>query len=391
MNFSNNFNIAIVVHESITPSGPGHNLRDFCLTNYTGTVLFIAHPLLYINECYSQSSRKELYLDSVSIKSSTAPHIRLPESFLYIKDVLYSLYWVISSNKKFDLYIGLDPLNALAGILLKLFGFTKKNIYYSIDYFPERFSNKIMNFIYHLLDKICVFLCDETWNVSSAMKKAREKNGMKSDAFRRQYHVPIGIWFNKAKKVPKHLIDINKLVFIGHLVDFMGVDLPIRSLTKLRKKFPNIHLEIIGGGEAELYLKKLVDKLKIKEIVTFHGWIKTEVEREHLLRDGAIGLATFNTLILDEKVQNADPIKIKEYTQYGMPVIVTDAISTNKDITKKRAGVVINYTIESFINAVSILLSSSKRYNEYRENARSYAKEYDWNIIFKKNLNRILS
>lgn len=389
MKLRKNYNVVIAVHESITPSGPGHNLRDYCVSKYSGTVLFIAHPLLYIKECYDHSSRYELISDK-SKKSITSIHIRLPEPLLYIKDVLFSIYWVLLSRKKYDVYIGLDPLNAIAGIFLSLIGVTKKVVYYSIDYFPNRFSNRVMNSIYHTLDKICVYYSDETWNASKSMKQARAKKGMVGHSFERQYHVPMGIWYNKVKRVNTDEVSKMKLIFIGHLVDFMGVDLPILSLKNLKKRFPQLHIHIIGGGEAELHLKEIVKNNNLIDRVTFHGWIKTEKEREELLRDGGIGLATFNTLILDDKVKNADPIKIKEYTQYGMPVIATDAISTKNEISKIKAGIIIKYNTKSFVKAVELLLSSQKNYILYRKNALTFAKKYDWNTIFQKNMSRII-
>lgn len=379
----------VVVHESITPSGPGHNLREYLQHSYGATVLFIAHPLLYIKECYAHSSYKEINGQN-SLKRTTAPHFVLPEPLLYIKDVVYSFFWTLFSGRKYELYVGLDPLNALPGILLSWLGRVDKTVYYSIDYFPNRFANPLMNTLYHSLDTFCVGFCDETWNASGQMKQARSKNGMNGKRYERQFHVPMGIWFHKAKRLPEKKVKMMKLLFIGHLVDFMGVDLPIRALPELIKKFPKIHLDIIGGGEAEDSLKKLVSELQLSKSVTFHGWVKTESERERLLADGAIGLATFNTEILDDKVKNADPIKIKEYTQYGMPVIVTDAISSKKDIIQKKAGIVIPYSTTHFIQAVTTLLSNKNTYQKYRAQALNFSKSYDWNAIFDKNLPRLI-
>jgi glycosyltransferase involved in cell wall biosynthesis len=267
-------------------------------------------------------------------------------------------------------------------------GKTKKVVYFAIDHFPQRFANPIINRIYHFIDKICVKYADEVWNASLQMEKSRIKNGINNS--KKQYTVPMGIWFNQAQRISNNEINRFKLVYIGHLIDFMGIDLVIRCLPKLIRIFPKIHLEIIGNGVEEENLKTLVNKLKLGTKVKFYGLITDPKVKEKLLQKGGVGLATFNTTILDDKVKNADPIKMKEYTQYGMPIIVSDAISTKHDIQKYRPGIVITYSEKSFIKAVTTILKNKKIYDKYRSNALKYAQKYDWYNIYYPNVIRVL-
>ncbi|MEK6878812.1 MAG: hypothetical protein AABY22_04355, partial [Nanoarchaeota archaeon] len=209
--------IVIAVHEGM-PVGSAHDLRRFFLESKIEKLLFIAHPLTFENEFYKNSSRYELYQHGQIINKRKSFHWRLPDIFLYIKDFFYTLLWSTKCDKKFDLFIGIDPLNALAGIILRTFGRTNKVIYYTIDYFTPRFGNKILNTIYHSIDKFCVRFCDETWNLSSAMEKKRETyNNMPINLYNRQYTVPIGVWFYRAKRKPFNKINKKKIIFTGHL------------------------------------------------------------------------------------------------------------------------------------------------------------------------------
>src|SRR3989344_8307597 len=61
----------------------------------------------------------------------------------------------ISLQFKPDLFIGIDPLNALAGIILRKLHLIKKTIFYCVDYTPTRFHNKFVNSIYLWCDRIC--------------------------------------------------------------------------------------------------------------------------------------------------------------------------------------------------------------------------------------------
>lgn len=375
-------NYIISFHEAI-PVGPAYDLRKFLFLQGSKKLLFISHPLLYNKEVHKNSSWYEYYEDGNLRKKDGALHWKLPEAFLYIKDFLYTLFWSRQLFGKCNIFVGLDPLNALAGLLFKMFGKVEKVIYYSIDYFPIRFKNKLLNSLYHLIDRICVKFCDETWNVSPNMAKSRGYED-------RQYTVPIGIWFNRTKRLPFSQINKKKLVFIG-LVDITsGVELAIRAVPKILVKVPGVKLEIVGSGPEEENLKKLAKELNIENHVKFYGWVIDRVKVEKILSDGAVGLVLFNTKIFKEEVKNADPMKLKDYMVFGMPIISTDAISTKDGIRKARAGIIIKYDIEEFTNAVIKLLMEQSLLNQYRENALDYVKKFDIENIYRENIKRII-
>lgn len=303
-----------------------------------------------------------------------------------------TLKWSLTAKGSVDAFIGIDNINALSGLFLRTMGKVKKVVYYTIDYFPTRYENKILNSFYHFLDKLCVRFCDETWNVSSQMVNARRlHNNMVSSAYSRQYTVPIGVWFDKAQRKPYDKKRRFRLVFVGHLVSHMGVDLALLSMPKLLKRFPNLHLDIIGGGEELENLKKLAEKLGIGKAITFVGWVKERDRVETLLSENGIGLAPFNTTILDDKVKNADPAKIKDYMLLGLPIIATNALANSEEIRKRQCGIIIQYSEESFIKAVTKMVEDEGQYKVYVHNALQYCKQFDYNMLFASNLARILS
>ncbi len=385
-------NILIVIHEYVI-GGVGHVLRDFLLEKSPKNLLFIAHPLLYIQESYKKSSYMQWYVDGKLKKKQTAIHWILPEQLLYIKDFIYSLLWTLKTGVKFDLVVALDPLNAISGLALKIFRRVEKVAHYCIDYFPTRFENPLMNKIYHQIDKLAVRFSDETWNLGARMVKARaEGNNMKGKEYkRRQFHMPIGVWMAKIKRKPIDKFQANKLIYAGGFLNYMGIDMVIKALPQILKKIPNCILEIIGRGEEEGTWRKLAEKLKIEKHIEFHDWLENR-EAFHLrLSSAAIGLAPFNYHILDDKVKNADPGKIKDYTSSGLPVITTKAVYTWRDIEKFKCGIIINYNEGEFARAIIKLLTNRQLLLQYRKNALKYASQFDWDKLFKENLGRILS
>jgi len=134
----------------------------------------------------------------------------------------------------------------------------------------------------------------------------------------------------------------------------------------------------------------LSKELGVQKYITFWGWVRDRRKLEKIMSDGAVGLATFNTEILDEKVKNADPGKIKDYMLLGMPIIVTNAISTINDIKKSRCGIVIKYKSSDLVSAVVQLLNDKNKLAEYRKNALAYVQQFDFGKLFEKNLSRVL-
>lgn len=385
-------NILILFHEHVT-GGVAHILRDYLLEKSPNKLLFIAHPLLYIKESYKKSSYFEFYVNGKLRKKHTAFHWALPEQLLYLKDFIYALYWTFKTNTKYNVIVALDPLNTVAGLAIKILGRADKVVYYSIDYFPQRFENPVMNRIYHSIDKLAVRFSDETWNVGARMAKARALgNGMRADVYKkRQFHVPIGVWFAKIKRKPVSQFNKNKLIYAGGFVPYMGIDLAIRALPKILKKVPNCTLELIGRGGAGEDWKKLARQLRVEKHISFRDWMENrEVFHKHL-SGAAVGLAPFNYHILDDKVKNADPGKIKDYTSVGLPVITTKAIYTWHDIEKFKCGVVIDYNENEFAKAVVKFLQNRSLLLQYRKNAVKYAKQFDWEKLFTENLSRVLN
>lgn len=382
--------VVIAVHEGM-PVGSAYDLRRFLLESKIEKLLFIAHPLTFENEFYKFSSKYAAYEHGKLVNKEASFHWCLPDIFLYIKDILYTLFWSTKFDGKYDLFIGVDPLNALVGIILRFFGRTNKVVYYTIDYFTPRFKNKALNAIYHSIDKFCVRFCDEIWNFSSVMAKARETyNNMPRSLYGKQYTVPNGVWFYQAKRKSFDKINKKKIIFTGHLNAMNGVDLILQAMPKIIKKIPDIEVEIIGGGPEYENLRRQARDLQLEKYILFHGWIDNRQKLEHLLSDAAVGLAPFNTNIAGDKIRNADPAKLKDYTLLGVPFIVTDAIANPKEVMDMKYGIVIKYDKDQLARAVIKLLRDEKLLKEYRENALQFAKQYDNEKLFLTNLKRIL-
>jgi len=385
------YNFCIVTYETL-PNPITQNLKTYLLENYNIDLLYIYHPQLKQEEGCQKSSGYHFFKDNKLTQSGDAPYLKLFSPLSYIKDIFYTLFLCLKARRKFDVYFACGNLNPVAGIILKNFGIVRKVVYQSIDYFPKRFENIFFNWLYFKLDKFCVKFADETWNASSAIVEARDKKmGMDPKVFNRQYTVPGCIWFYKVKRLPLSKINGKKIVYRGSLFDYMGVDLIIKAMPYILKKIPGVKFEIVGDGEERRYLEKLAKDLGIFKNVIFHGLITDRDKLEKMLSDSALGVATFNTNKLDEKIKNADPGKIKDYMLMGMPVITTEAISYSKKLIEGKCGIIVQYNVASVVNAIVKLLTNKKLQEEYRENVLKFILPFDCSNILKPNIERVLS
>ncbi len=391
MKDQNKYSFCIVTYETF-PNPSTQNLKTYLIENFHVDILYIHHPMLDTEEGYSMSSGYELYKDNKLVRSVNAYHWKLFWPLLYMKDVLYTLLWIFINRIKFDVYVASGNLNPVAGIILRNLGLVKKVIYITLDYYSDRFKNRIVNRIFFQLDKFCVRFSDETWNVSSSMVVAREvEMGMDRKIYSRQRTVPGGVWFYKTKRLKFDEINLNKIVYRGVLLPHMGVELVIRAMPLILKEAPDLVFEIVGTGPEEKVLQELAEDLKVSKSIVFHGYVEGRENMEEILSNGALGMATFNTDMLREKVKNSDPGKIKDYMLLGMPVITTNVTNFSKVVADDKCGIVVDYLPADVAKAVLKLIKNKKLLKQYRQNATKFIEMLDCNNIYNINLGRVIS
>lgn len=383
MNTMKNKKIIIATH--VFATGPAQDLEEF-LRDFVKikSLLFIGHPLFY------QKGRKgscyKYYENGNLVKEKYLLNWKFPSVVAYLKDVMLTIYWVLITNGKWDLFVGSGNLNAFMGVLLRKLGRVEKVIFYTIDYVPQRFENKILNNIYHWVDKYCVKNADQTWNLSSRMAEAREKQkGMRISEYNRQITFPIGIWYNRIKRLPFEEIEKHTLVFMGHLIEKQGVQLVLDAIPEIIKEIPDFKFLVIGTGNYETILKQKVNELNIGSLVEFTGFIEDHREIEKLLAKSACAVALYNKEI-DPWTYYTDPGKVKAYLAAGLPVILTDVPQITRQIEEFKCGAVVEYEKNDLVKAILSLIKDEDLNKQYRKNAIDFAKQFDWNMMFYKYL-----
>ncbi|MFA6919224.1 MAG: glycosyltransferase [Patescibacteria group bacterium] len=379
-------NRKIIIATHYLVYGAPQALRDYLMNNKIKKLLFIAHPL----QIDGSKSYIEIIIDGVVLSKKNFKIRSRISFFNYFLDVFSTFFWIILQKDHFDLFVGVDCLNCLVGIILKKIGKVKKTIFYTIDYVPERFRNKFLNNFYHWLDKICVKYADETWNLSQRMAEGREKiRGLNQKIYNRQKIVPIGVWFDKVKRLPFDQINKRQLFFLGNLSENSGVHLVLDAICEIVKELPDFHFLVVGGGEYEKKLRDQVVTLNLEQYITFTGWIKDRNRLDEIMADSAMAIAMYNGEV-KMLTYYADPTKLKDYLSAGLPILLTNIPHNAQEIQNKKCGFIVEYNKDAVVQAILSLCKDEDTLRQYRDNAINYSRQFDWNIIFKNNLERVL-
>lgn len=380
-------NKKIIILAHVVSTVPAQDLKEYFLKNQVKELLFVAHPLFYIKG--RPGPYFELYKDGIMIKKVQYVNRKYPSIIQYVKDYLLTLMWIIKVGNRWDLIIALDNLNTLSALTLKLFKTVDRVIYYTIDFVPNRFENKLLNIIYGNIEKIAVRYADTTWNLTSRIAIGREKiRGMDRKKYNRQIIVPIGIWFDRIKRKKFNEVEKHTIVYAGGLSPHQGIQLVIDAMPQVLKKVNDAKMLIIGIGNYEDALREQVRKLKLEKNVKFLGYFEKHEDVERILSNCGLAVAMYSKE-LSKWSYFADPSKIKSYLAAGLPVITTSLTMISKDLLKKECGIISDYNKEDLAKKIIKFLKDEKKQKKYRENAIEFGSQFDWNKILDENISKI--
>lgn len=380
-------NVIAVTH--VYGTGASQDLVRYLITHETKNVLAISHPLFY--DPHLKGSGYEIYRDGKLHFRWTSQNRNLPLFFGFFLQMIKSVVWVMSTKIDWDLYVGSNNLNAFVGLLLKRFGKVKKVVYYVIDFNPYRYKNSMINRLYQWLDQYCVLHADETWNLSPRMKEGRQHYFHFSGG--QQIVVPVGIWKESLTSVPVERVQKHTLAFLGHVIRKQGIQYVLDAIPIIIRRLPDFHFLVIGGGEFIDNLNNQAKRLHVEKYITFTGYIS-----DHRKIDVMLGRCAAGVALYDRKDEGkisftyfTEPTKIKSYLAAGLPIFVSDVPYNAKEIEKEGCGRIISYDPVEIADAVTGVLGNDEKLRLMRSSVRRYRTRFNWEVIFDRNLKRILT
>lgn len=348
--------VVIATHAVKTKSGdvygPAHLVRDFC-RRHRIFYRFITYPL----------------------------QGNLGGKFLEIFKTVFKLR---KTKSKIDTFIGVDPLNALAGYILKKQHKVKTLIFYTADYSSKRFPNPFLNFLYHFLDGFLVKRADFVWNISSRITRQRRKMGLKDN---KNIFIPPSPPFSadRLRKVPNKP---RKLVMVANLTKALDMELIFEAVRILKKDIPDLKLVIVGDGPQREFLEKQAQNKGIFKQLEFLGY-RSHVQTLDIISKCDIGLAIYSGKA--PWTYFGDSMKAREYLAFGLPVIISHQPSTASEIKEEKAGIVIEPNTGELTAVLEEMLTQRHSYLNYRQGAIYLAQKYDNNRLLEKFLLSLIS
>ncbi len=308
-----------------------------------------------------------------------------------IRDFLSVIEAGIKQQDAFDLFIGLESVNALAGVVLRKMGKVKSVVYYVSDYSPKRFGNTLVNNFYLWLDRMAAMHSDYIWDVSPAMQPARLAVGLDQKKSAPVILVPNALFKNQLFYLPFEKREKNSVVFVGTLGLENGPDTAIEAFRDVVRSIPTATLHIIGGGgqgfEAT-YLQKMIKKYNLGKNVIFHGAIWDLNKLSKMISHYQIGLAPYKRFEGSIRLYG-DATKLRIYAASGLAIIATDVPPLGKELAGKKLAIIVKSNKEALAKAMIQLFNHPEEIKKMTEYSRRYAKNNVWENTYTNALSRM--
>lgn len=294
---------------------------------------------------------------------------------------MFLLYF---SSKKHDIVIAEDSLLALLSIALKKLGKCKTVIFYSHGIDKTRFTNGFMNNLYRKLDNFSAIHSDYNWFLNRTMADLRKKQGIKKQTL---FWIPSSIAIDTVKRKPN--LFNRKIVFLGVLNDKNGAGILVDIVEEVKKKIPDVHLDIMGAGELFESIQKDIKKRQLQKHIKLLGLLEFK-DFSQILTNYAVGIAPYEDRF-DTLTSSSDLMKMRVYLAAGLPVVITQGFIFSNEIVENKLGYAVSFTVKDFAQAIIKLLTNPTLNLNLRKKALNYSRRFDVIRIYNKTFEAIIT
>jgi glycosyltransferase involved in cell wall biosynthesis len=171
----------------------------------------------------------------------------------------------------------------------------------------------------------------------------------------------------------KPLVAPLRLIVVARLAPNKRVDHAVRTVQCLSELGVDAHLEIVGSGETETHLRQIVAELNLAKSVFFIGHV-SELEKDQRLAEAHF--------LLHTSQREGWGLNVIEANAMGTPAAVYPVRGLIESTLHEETGLVsAQETPRSLAEAMTKLLFSPHRYQNFREQAWNRAKTFHWSVI----------
>lgn len=161
-----------------------------------------------------------------------------------------------------------------------------------------------------------------------------------------------------------------QICYVGRLKKYKSVHHLIKAFKIVKERCIDSVLYIVGTGDYEIELKRLVKKLNIEKDVIFTGYI-TEDEKVKILQQSWIS-------VYPSYIEGWGIVNI-EANALGTPVISSNVLGLKDSVKDGVSGLLYEYgNIEQLAEKILYLLKNKEKLKKMENDSIKWAKNFDW-------------
>ena len=165
----------------------------------------------------------------------------------------------------------------------------------------------------------------------------------------------------------------HNIITVGRLVSEKGIDELVDVVEIIKKKYPDVHLDIVGDGPLNKDLKKYISNKKLGKNITMHGF-KGSLEVEKLSLDSSVYATTSHT--------ESFGLAVLEAQNYSLPVVAFDSASGVKYLLKNGSGILVKDRNKAkMAKEIENLFDDKSAFKNYSDEAKKNANNYTINNV----------
>jgi len=159
----------------------------------------------------------------------------------------------------------------------------------------------------------------------------------------------------------------------GSLIPVKGFDRLIRAAALVRDKGYDFSLHIAGSGPEEANLRRLIDELKLGEVVTLHGFLSNPYP---LMKQSDVFVMSSHSEAL--------PTVLCEAMILGVPSLVTNCSGCRGLVNSGEFGLMAEQSSRSLAEKMTEYLEKPELAEHYREKSLERSKLFDDEKVLSK-------
>jgi len=289
----------------------------------------------------------------------------------------------ITKNEKIDIIHSNGVIAGLAGSIISILTsknhiLTIHNIYpqeYWKEWSKQQENSKFKAFLGKIQEKIVL---KSRYKVIHTVSELVKENLIKLEVKKPIVVIPNVIRISESQNVSTNSF---QFVLISRLVFYKNVQVILKALKIVKKKFPQVSFTIIGDGPYRKTLEKLVDNLELKENVSFEGTVIDETEKNKLIAS--------SQALLQPSIYESFGLVILEAFSQKKPAIVSDLKPLSEIVEHNKTGLVVPpHNEKEWAKTLEYALSHPKEIAKMGELGRKVLEEHYtldiyWNRISK--------